>query len=298
MNGRSLADYLEAERTSVEGALAAILAGLGGGALAEAIRYAVEAGGKRLRPILCVAGYRAVAGEPGPAVFRLAAALELIHTYSLVHDDLPSMDDDPVRRGWPSTHVVHGVAVATLAGAAMIPLAARTAMEAAGALGLEEPVRARIVLELCRAAGAAGMVGGQLLDLDAEGRPVDLEGLERIHRMKTGALLAVAPRIGGLAARAEPRVLTALDVYGRSLGLAFQITDDILDVTSSTAVLGKTAGRDSELEKATYPAVAGVDAAARRAREEAEVARAALEAVGVRSEELAALVAYAVERDR
>lgn len=298
MNGRSLAGYLEAERRAVDEVLADIVVGLGGGALAEAIRYALEAGGKRLRPILCVAAYRAVAGEPAPAVFRLAAALELIHTYSLVHDDLPSMDDDPVRRGWPSTHVVHGVPAATLAGAAMIPLAARTAMEAARGLGLEEPVQARIVLELCRAAGAAGMVGGQLLDLDAEGRPVALEGLERIHRMKTGALLAVAPRLGGLAARAEQRVINALDVYGRSLGLAFQITDDILDVTGSTAVLGKTAGRDSELEKATYPAVAGVDAAARRAREEAEVARSALEAVGVGSAELAALVAYAVERDR
>lgn len=298
MTDPSLAGYLEAERKSVDDALAAILARLGGGVLAEAIRYAVGAGGKRLRPILCVAGYRAVAGEPGPDVFRLAAALELIHTYSLVHDDLPSMDDDPVRRGWPSTHIVHGVPAATLAGAAIIPLAARTALEAAGALGLEETAQARIVLDLCRAAGAAGMVGGQLLDLDAEGRPVELEGLERIHRMKTGALLAVAPRLGGLAGRADDRVMTALDVYGRSLGLAFQITDDILDVTSSTAVLGKTAGRDTELEKATYPAVAGVDAAARRAREEAEVARAALEAVGLRSEELAALVVYAIERDR
>ena len=298
MSRPSLPGYLEGERRSVDSALAAILGGLGDGALADAIRYAVQAGGKRLRPILCVAGYRAVAGEPGPAVFRLAAALELIHTYSLVHDDLPSMDDDPVRRGRPATHIVHGVPAATLAGAAMIPLAVRTALEAAAALGLEEAVQARVVLELCRAAGGAGMVGGQLLDLDAEGRPLELRGLERIHRMKTGALLAVAPRLGGLAARADDRVLAALEVYGHSLGLAFQITDDILDVTGSTAVLGKTAGRDTELEKATYPAVAGVDAAARRAREEADAARAALGAAGVRSEELAALVAYAVERDR
>ncbi|HUG39072.1 MAG TPA: farnesyl diphosphate synthase [Longimicrobiales bacterium] len=298
MSGFSLPEYLEAERSAVESALGDVVGGLGTGPSARAIRYAVEGGGKRLRPIVCVAAYRAVAGEPPAAVFRLAAALELIHTYSLVHDDLPSMDDDPVRRGLPSTHVVHGVPRAMLAGAAMIPLAVRTAAGAAEGLGLEEGVRRRIVVELCEAAGAGGMVGGQLLDLEAEGRPIGLEELERIHRLKTGAILAVAPVLGGLAAGADERILLALHVFGRSLGLAFQITDDILDVTGSTAVLGKTAGRDTQLEKATYPALAGVEEAARRARREADVARSALKAVGIESEELAALAAYAVERDR
>lgn len=298
MTAFSLPDYLDAERRAVERALADVASGLGRGPIPEAIRYAMEAGGKRLRPILCVAAYRAVAGEAPRAIFRLAAALELIHTYSLVHDDLPSMDDDPVRRGRPSTHIAHGVAAATLAGAAMIPLAARTAAAAAAELGLDERRASRVVVELCAAAGAGGMAGGQLLDLEAEGRPIGAEELERIHRMKTGALLAVAPRLGGLAAGADERIQVALHVYGRSLGLAFQIADDILDVTSSTDVLGKTAGRDTQLEKATYPALAGVEEAARRARREAEVARAALEAVGVESEELAALAAYAVERDR
>lgn len=298
MTNFPLAAWMEAERAAVEAALGDVLAGLGAGVVAAAIRYAAEAGGKRLRPLLCVAAYRALAGTPPPPAYRLAAALELIHTYSLVHDDLPSMDDDPVRRGRPSTHVAHGVRAATLAGAAMIPLAARTAAEAAAALGLEDGARGRIVSALCAAAGAGGMVGGQMLDLEAEGRQVGLDALERIHRLKTGALLAVAPRLGGLAARADVRTLDALAVYGESLGLAFQITDDILDVTGSTAVLGKTAGRDTQLEKATYPALEGVDGAAGRAREAVAVARAALEAVGIESEELTALAAYAVERDR
>lgn len=298
MSGFRLADYLDDERAAIDAALAGIVAGLVEGPVAEAIRYAVEGGGKRLRPIVCVAAYRALAGQPPPAVYGLAASLELIHTYSLVHDDLPSMDDDAVRRGRPSTHIAHGVGAATAAGAAMIPLAARTASEAAAALGLAPAVRGRIVAELCAAAGGGGMVGGQLLDLAAEGRSTTLDELEGIHRLKTGALLALAPRLGGLAAGADERALTALDVYGRSLGLAFQIADDILDVTGSTDVLGKTAGRDTQLEKATYPALAGVEEAARRARREADVARAALEAVGIESRELAALAAYAVERDR
>lgn len=298
MKGLSAPAYLDDERAAIEAALAGIVAGLDAGRVADAIRYAVEGGGKRLRPLLCVAAYRAIAGDAPPAAYRLAAALELVHTYSLVHDDLPSMDDDPVRRGRPATHIAHGVDAATAAGAAMIPLAGRVASEAAGALGLDPGTRSRVVVELCAAAGAGGMVGGQLLDLEAEGRAVSLEALERIHRLKTGALLAVAPRLGGLAAGAGEPELTALDVYGRSLGLAFQITDDILDVTGSTAVLGKTAGRDTQLEKATYPGLAGVEEAERRARAEADVARAALEAVGIESRELAALAAYAVERDR
>ena len=303
MSGFPLTRYLARERAAVEHALDGLLGTVGTGRVAAAIRYAVQGGGKRLRPILCVAAYRAVARIPAEgmvpgAVHRLAASLELIHTYSLIHDDLPSMDDDPVRRGRPATHIAHGVPVATLAGVAMIPLAARVAFDAATALDLGAAGAAGVVAALCAAAGAGGMVGGQVLDLEGEGRPLDLDALERIHRLKTGALLAVAPRLGGMAARAGQGELVALDVYGRSLGLAFQITDDILDVTGSTAVLGKTAGRDTALEKATYPGLAGVAAAEARARREAEAARAALAAAGIESEELDALAAYAVERDR
>ncbi|HUE77309.1 MAG TPA: farnesyl diphosphate synthase [Longimicrobiales bacterium] len=298
MSGFSLAGFLEAERAGVETALSAVGDALGPGRLGDAIRYALEAGGKRLRPILCVAACRAVAGDTPAPVFRLAAALELIHTYSLVHDDLPSMDDDPVRRGRPATHVAHGVTTATVAGAAMIPLAVRVAAAAAAELGLARRGRSGIVVELCAAAGQEGMVAGQALDLEAERRPVALEELERIHRLKTGALLAASPRIGGLAAEADDLELAALDTFGRALGLAFQITDDILDVTGDADVLGKAAGRDTRLEKATYPGLAGLDEARARARREADVARAALAAAGIDSEELDALAAYAVERDR
>jgi geranylgeranyl diphosphate synthase type II len=303
-------DWLAEERHRVDGALAAITADLAdladadpsrrGGAqrIADAVAYAVEAGGKRLRPILCVAAYRSLGGVTAEPVYRLAASLELVHTYSLIHDDLPAMDDDAVRRGRASTHIAHGVATATAAGAALIPVAAGVAASAAAALGLGGEAAGRVVRVLCQAAGAAGMVGGQHLDLEAEGRAVDLDALVGIHRRKTGALLAAAPRIGGLAAGADPDAEAALADYGAALGLAFQIADDILDVTGSTAVLGKTAGRDSELAKATFPALAGVEGARRRAREEMTAGVRALEGAGIRSAELASLARYAVERDR
>lgn len=290
--------FLIRERDRVDEALATIAAGAGTGPLAEAVAYAVSAGGKRIRPILCVAGYRALAGSVVEPVYRLAASLELIHTYSLIHDDLPAMDDDAVRRGRPATHMAHGEPVATLAGAALIPLAVRVASTAAGDLTLEDGVRRELVATLCTAAGAGGMVGGQALDLAAEGRAISLEELERVHRKKTGALLAAAPVMGGMAAGAGQEQRHALEVYGAALGLAFQITDDILDVTGDTAVLGKTAGRDRELEKATFPALAGLDGA--RARVDAEVARAleALDGGGIRSDELTALVRFVGARDR
>ncbi|MFW5951040.1 MAG: polyprenyl synthetase family protein [Gemmatimonadota bacterium] len=300
--------WLSAERSRVEEALLRVVGAASGSiggraaepgrALAAAARYAIAAGGKRLRPILCVAGYRAIGGAPPEPVYRLAASLELIHTYSLIHDDLPSMDDDDVRRGRPSTHIAHGVATATLAGAALIPLAVRVAREAAGDLPLAPGVPMELVVTLCRAAGGGGMVGGQLLDLEAEGRAVSLAELERIHRLKTGALLTAAPLMGGMAAGARGVARDALRVYGSALGLAFQVADDILDVTGSSAVLGKRAGRDTELEKATFPALEGLDAARRRAAAEAETAVAALDAAAVASKELRALARYAVERDR
>jgi geranylgeranyl pyrophosphate synthase len=290
--------FLARERDRVDEALTDIVAGVGDGPLADAVGYAVGAGGKRLRPILCVAGYRALAGAVAEPVYRLAASLELIHTYSLIHDDLPGMDDDAVRRGRPATHRAHGEAVATLAAASLIPLAARVADTAARDLRLEDGVRRKLVITLCSAAGAGGMVGGQALDLAAEGRTVSLEELERIHRRKTGALLAAAPVMGGTAAGADREQRQALRVYGAALGLAFQITDDILDVTGDTAVLGKTAGRDRELAKATFPALAGLEQA--RSRADAEVARAlgALEAGGIRSAELTGLVRFVTARDR
>lgn len=290
--------FLAREQESVDGALTGIVDAAGPGPIVDAVRYALEAGGKRLRPVLCVAGYRAVAGAAPAPVYRLAAALELIHTYSLIHDDLPGMDDDAVRRGRPSTHVAHGEAAATLAAAALIPRAAAVVDAAGRDLKLDEGVRRDLVGALCRAAGAGGMVGGQLLDLEAEGREISLQELEEIHRRKTGALLAAAPLMGGVAAGASPDERAALGDYGAALGLAFQIADDILDVTGDAAVLGKTAGRDRALEKATFPALAGLDGARERAEAEVERAIAALETGGIRSDELTALAHFAVTRDR
>lgn len=304
MTALSLQDFLDAERQRVEDALVDVVAASTGAltdavaAVAESVRYAVRAGGKRLRPILCITAYRAFQPQAPAALYRLAASLEVIHSYSLVHDDLPSMDDDDVRRGRPSTHIIHGVATATVAGAALIPLAARLASSAASELGLEDERRLELVRVLCRAAGGGGMVGGQLLDLRAEGRAVSLHEVERIHRLKTGALLAAAPVMGGMAAGATAVARDALSVYGSALGLAFQVADDILDVTGSTARLGKTAGRDTHLKKATYPALEGLDEARHRAEREVAIALAALDAAGVESEELKALGRYAVERDR
>lgn len=295
-----LEGFLAAARAPVDAALAGIVAGPAGPP-GDAVRYAVESGGKRLRPILCVAAYEAVAGVEAPIpepVYRLAASLELIHTYSLIHDDLPGMDDDAVRRGRPSTHVAHGEAAATIGAVALIPLAVRVAMESGRDLGLESGVIRTLAGTLCAAAGAGGMVGGQSLDLEAEGRSVTLAELEAIHRRKTGALLAAAPVMGGWAAGAERGARDALAVYGESLGLAFQIADDILDVTGDTAMLGKTAGRDTALDKATFPALEGLHRARARADREVDRALAALEEGGIRSEALAALARFAVSRDR
>jgi geranylgeranyl diphosphate synthase, type II len=291
--------FLAAEGARVQAALErAIALPAAPASLADAVRYAVRGGGKRVRPILCVAAYRALRPDVPDAAYDLAASLELIHTYSLIHDDLPSMDDDEVRRGRPSTHVAHGVATATLAGAAMIPLAVGVAAQAARDLDLDAGRRQRILQALCAAAGAGGMVGGQVMDLMAEGRTLELDELEAIHRRKTGALLGVAPLMGGLAAGGTGAALDALEVYGSAVGLAFQIADDILDVTGTTAVLGKTAGRDGELEKATFAALAGVEAARARAGVEVDTALAALDAAGIWSDELVALARFAAERDR
>ncbi|MDX1673816.1 MAG: polyprenyl synthetase family protein [Longimicrobiales bacterium] len=290
--------WIAGARPDIEAALADVIDGAGGGPLADAARYALEAGGKRLRPILCIAAYRALGGNPSAPVYRLATSLELIHTYSLIHDDLPGMDDDPIRRGRPATHVAHGEAVATLAAAALIPLAARTVLDAGRTLGLDDATVRTLVRTLCEAAGGGGMVGGQWLDLEAEGHGITLDELEAIHRRKTGALLAAAPVMGGLAAGADRDTRDALAMYGSALGLAFQIADDILDVTGDTAVLGKTAGRDTELEKATFPSLGGLDAARRRARAEVERALEALDTGGIRSDALAGLARFAAARDR
>ncbi len=296
-----VAEVLRAGRARVNAALARVLDDVlleAPARIGRPVCYALDAGGKRLRPVLCLVAYEAVGGRQVGKAAELACALELIHTYSLVHDDLPCMDDDDLRRGRPTAHRVFGNAAAAAAGAALIPLAAAAALRGAGALELDDAAAAAIVRELAAAAGGGGMVKGQWLDLQAEGREVGLEELETIHRAKTGALLAAAPRIGGLAAGAAPAVVQALGVYGAHVGLAFQIADDVLDVTGTDEVLGKTAGRDQALQKATYAALLGVDRARLRARSEADSAVVALRDAGLDAPALEALAYYAAERDR
>ena len=262
--------------------------------VAEAVRYSLLGEGKRLRGFLVIHGYQACGG--GGDVTALAAAVEVVHAYSLVHDDLPCMDDDDMRRGRPTVHRAFDVPVATATGLAMVPLAAWAGYRAGRLLGLTPREAGAIVRELMKAAGGGGMIGGQLLDLEAEGRTMGLEELERIHRGKTGALIEVSVRMGAMAARADAERVAALGRYGAAIGLAFQIADDVLDVTATTDQLGKTAGRDIALNKSTYPALLGIEGATSRASALVEDALASLRGAGIASPALEALARYAIER--
>jgi geranylgeranyl pyrophosphate synthase len=264
------------------------------GSVGDAIRYSLLGPGKLLRPVLVLAAYRAAGGLADAT--SLAAAVEVVHAYSLVHDDLPCMDDDAMRRGRPTTHRQYGHAVAATAGVAMVPLAVRWASQGATVLSLPDVARGAIVRELMQASGASGMVGGQLLDLDAEGRTLTLAELERIHAGKTGALMRAATRVGALAAESSATAYAALDRFGEALGLAFQIADDVLDATATSEQLGKTAGRDAAMQKTTFPTLLGVDGALRRAHDVIEGACEALAASELLTDDLRALARFAVER--
>ncbi len=263
------------------------------GAVAAPIRYALGSG-KRVRGLLCIAAYRACGGtrDAGP----IGAAIEIVHAYSLVHDDLPCMDDDVMRRGRPTVHVQYGVNRATVAGVTMVPLAVRAMLDACAAAGVDSPMLAMIVQRIMGASGGGGMVGGQLLDLLGESRSLSIDELETIHRGKTGALIAAAAEIGGMAADASRRRLTALNRFGASLGLAFQIMDDVLDVTSTTAALGKTVGRDTALRKSTYPGLIGLPEARALAGRTVDDGRDALRAEGLLTEDLERFAGFVVER--
>ena len=261
-----------------------------------AIRHGVLGGGKRLRPILCAAAYRASGGTGGDdRVYDLAVSLELIHAYSLMHDDLPSMDDAELRRGRPTTHRVWGVTPTTLGGLALIPIAVLQALKGAEGLGCPRETTLAVARELTRAAGAGGMVGGQVLDLQAEGAPLDTAELDALHRLKTGALIVASLRIGGLAADAPPPVRDALDRFGRSLGLAFQIADDVLDATASAGELGKNPS-DRALGKSTYVSLHGLDEARRLGEKEVSRSLDALDGVPGDPGVLRALARYVTSR--
>jgi geranylgeranyl diphosphate synthase, type II len=231
--------------------------------VAAAVQYGLKSPGKRVRPLLLLFAYGAAGGREDAS--QRACAPEVIHAYSLVHDDLPCMDDDDMRRGRPTVHKVHGCRTAILAGITMIPLAAKVVRESTRSMGLSQETRAKLLGTLLEAGGARGMIGGQVRDLAGEGLSLSLEQREGIHSAKTGALILASVMMGGIAANADVARMAALERYGRAIGLAFQIMDDVLDVTSTTSTLGKTTGRDVALGKSTYPALLGVDGARKRA---------------------------------
>ncbi|MBX3442474.1 MAG: polyprenyl synthetase family protein [Planctomyces sp.] len=256
------------------------------------MRYSTLAGGKRLRPLLVLLGCEACGGDVSEAL-PAAAAIEFVHTYSLIHDDLPAMDDDDLRRGVPTSHIKFGEATAILAGDGLLTLAFEVI-----AAGIAPAAAASCCRELAGAAGAEGMVGGQQADLEAEtGGVSSVEHLESIHRRKTGRLICAALRMGGCVAGAGESQLRALTDYGLRIGLAFQIADDLLDLTSTAEKLGKGVQKDAARNKLTYPSLLGVEESRRRARRLVDEARAALEAFGPPARPLLALAEYVVARD-
>ena len=266
------------------------------GRLGDAFAYALQSPGKRVRPALVLCAYRAAGGQSA-AVAGVAAAVEIVHTYSLVHDDLPCMDDDDLRRGRATMHRQFDVATATRVGFLLVPVAARVLAEAAGELGLEPSLLGTMAVTLFQAGGIEGMVGGQWLDLEAEGRQLDLSELIAVHRGKTGALIQASCVLGGLAARVSSNGLLALQRYGADIGLAFQIADDVLDVTGTSDQLGKTAGRDQALSKSTYVQLLGIEGARAEAERLARSATAHLSGAGLASPALETLAHYIVTRN-
>jgi geranylgeranyl diphosphate synthase, type II len=261
----------------------------------KAMRHSVFAGGKRIRPILCLEAGRMVAGSLPAGIEELGAALEMLHTYSLIHDDLPALDNDDLRRGRPTCHKVFGEAIAILAGDAL----QTQAYEVLSRLRCPAEARVRIIEEIARGTGTVdGMIGGQVIDLEAEHTKPDLKMLEYIHRSKTAALITASVVSGGLYAGGDDQAVQNLREFGRSIGLAFQIVDDVLDVTQTSEQLGKTAGKDTAAEKATYPALFGIDESLKKADALAHAALEALSSFGDRAETLKALAHFLVERKK
>jgi len=265
------------------------------GTIHQAMRYSVFAGGKRLRPILVMASAEAVGGD-GFKVLPAACALEMIHTYSLIHDDLPAMDDDDFRRGKPTNHKVFGEAIAILAGDALLTHAFGILSSCSGVF---DPEKVNLVIsEVARAAGTLGMVGGQVLDIQSEGREISSDDLHNIHIRKTAALFIAALRCGAILSNCNKRQLEILTAYGRHLGLAFQITDDILDVAGNAAALGKNVGSDMRKNKATFPQIYGLEHSKKMAQEESQRAVEIVEELGREAEPLQYIVRFLASRDR
>ncbi len=265
------------------------------GSTGPAVAYALGTSGKRVRPALVLGAYQA-AGGTSEAIAGVAAAVEVVHTYSLVHDDLPCMDDDAQRRGRPTTHVVFDVATATRAGWLLVPVAVELLVEAAAELGLDDARLGEMAGTLLDAGGFRGMVGGQWLDLAAEGKELDIGELAAIHRGKTGALIRACCELGGMAAGADAARMAALTAFGHDVGLAFQVADDVLDATGSSEALGKTAGRDALLSKSTYVSLLGVEGARAEAERLVAQAVARLQHSGLAVDTLSDLAGFIITR--
>jgi len=262
----------------------------------RSMRYSVFAGGKRVRPILLLAACDAVGGERAKAM-PAACAMEMIHTYSLIHDDLPAMDDDDFRRGNPTNHKVFGEATAILAGDALLTEAFILLSNPDFSGGLEPAVMARVIHEISLCAGSRGMIGGQVVDMESEGKKdIDLATVQYIHTHKTGALIKASVKCGALIGGADGKELAHMIRYGEAIGLAFQIADDILDIEGTTEQIGKDAGSDQARGKATYPAVMGLTESKRRAAELVESAISSLECFGEKADPLREIASYIVKR--
>ncbi len=299
MESFDLKGFLENQRQRVDDALERFFPASTGleKTVVEAARYSLFAGGKRLRPILCLTAASIVGGTEDAAL-PAACALEMVHTYSLIHDDLPAMDNDDFRRGRPTNHKVYGEAVAILAGDLLLTeafgLLASPAFGSNGSIPAERRLQA--VALLARAAGAQGMIAGQVIDLESENRDVDLATVEYMHIRKTGALISASLEIGAVVAGGTPEDIQSLQRYGRHLGLAFQITDDLLDIEGDPAVMGKPAGSDEAKNKKTYPALIGMARSREMAREHVERAVQALDGYGYEAEPLRAVARYLLVR--
>ncbi len=292
-----LKEILEQGQRTIDGALEQLLPAATSrpDSIHRAMRHSVFAGGKRLRPILCMEAARMIAGELPSGVEELGSALEMLHTYSLIHDDLPALDNDDLRRGKPTCHVVFGEAIAILAGDAL----QTQAYEVLARLQCPAEARVKIIEEIARGTGTVdGMIGGQVKDLEAERQKPDAETLEYIHRSKTGALITASLVSGGLYAGGTPTEIQRLRDFGRAVGLAFQIADDVLDVTQSSEQLGKTAGKDLESHKATYPALFGIEESLRQADALVSSGCSALDSFGQRAQTLKELAHFLVQRKK
>jgi geranylgeranyl diphosphate synthase type II len=295
--GLDIRQYLERKRQEVDGYLQSVIPSVETmpTTLHESMRYSLFAGGKRVRPILAIAAAEAV-GEANESVLPVAASLELIHTYSLIHDDLPSMDNDDFRRGKPTNHKVYGEAMAILAGDALLTMAFELCTAAHAEHDLEAARQVRLIRELAVGAGNVGMVGGQVLDIQAENQDIDLATLQSIHKHKTGMLIRAAVRMGAIAGGATDAQIDELTVYAENIGLAFQIADDVLNVTGTREELGKNPNTDAQRGKKTYPTFYGIEGAKQLAEECVNRAESRLVSFGAKADPLRELARYITSR--